>query len=69
MRSHHGSRDGVIWLLAGCFVFGAAALVATATAEWRWVLYATPLFMLSFSMRLLLLVQPFWHPWQIPERL
>jgi hypothetical protein len=66
MRPHHGRRDGATWLLVGCFVVGAAAVVATATADWRWLLYVTPLFMLSFSMGLILLVQPSRRPWQVP---
>jgi hypothetical protein len=62
MDVSHRRREGLIWLLAGCFAFGAAFLLAVLTANWRWLLYAASLFMLSFSLGLILLVQPCSHP-------
>jgi hypothetical protein len=58
MRELHRRREGLAWLLVGCFTFGAAFLLSVATANWRWLLYATSVFMLSFAMALILLVQP-----------
>jgi hypothetical protein len=57
-RELHRRREGLTWLLVGCFTFGAAFLLSVATANWRWLLYATSVFMLSFAMALILLVQP-----------
>ena len=61
MRELHRRRKGLAWLLVGCFTFGAAFLLSVATANWRWLLYATSLFMLSFAMALILLVQSHQH--------
>ncbi len=49
MRELHRRREGLAWLLAGCFTFGAAFLLSVATANWRWLLYATSVFMLMCS--------------------
>ena len=62
MSVSHRRREGLIWLLVGCFTLGAALLLAGLTANWRWLLYAASLFMLSFSLGLILLVQPSPHP-------
>jgi hypothetical protein len=69
MREQHRRRKGLAWLLVGCFTFGAAFLLSVATANWRWLLYATSVFMLSFAMALILLVQPPQHSRQTWEHL
>ncbi len=61
MRELHRRRKGLAWLLVGCFTFGAAFLLSVATANWRWLLYATSVFMLCFAMALILLMQPSQH--------
>jgi hypothetical protein len=73
-RELHRRREGLAWLLVACFTFGVAFLLSVATANWRWLLYATSLFMLSFAMALILLVQshqhsrPTWeHPGWLPR--
>lgn len=58
MREQHRRGEGLAWLLVGCFTFGAAFLLSVATTNWHWLLYATSVFMLSFAMALILLMQP-----------
>jgi hypothetical protein len=58
MSMSHRRRQGMTWLLVGCCTFGAALLLAVTTGNWRWLLYAASLFMVSFSLGLILLVQP-----------
>jgi hypothetical protein len=69
MSELHRRREGLAWLLVGCFTFGAAFLLSVATANWRWLLYATSAFMLSFAMALILLVQSHQHSRQTWEHL
>ena len=61
LAEHRRQRAGAIWLLAGLVLLALASLTSVLTGNWRFLLVASPLFMLGFTLGLIVLVQPSHH--------
>jgi hypothetical protein len=51
-------RTGMLYLVVGVPVLVIFAVLSALTGNWRWLLYASPIFMLCLALALILLITP-----------